>query len=184
MRRALAGFARRLAASRSGVALVEFAIAMPVLFTMYLGAFVLSDQIACSRKVTITARTVADLTSRYASITPTGLQTVMAASGQVMNPYTNGGTTRVTELLVTSPTTATVVWSQSLTGTTMSQGLLIGSVVTLPASMAATGTYLILGEVTYTYQPVVGLGANTAMTLYDRSFMSPRISNAIPLSSS
>jgi hypothetical protein len=127
---------------------------------------------------------MADLTSRYASLTSTSLQTIMTASTQIMNPSTTGATTtRVTELLVTSSTTGQVVWSQTQTGTTMTTGLAAGTVVTLPASMATTGTYLILGEMTYVYQPVVGLGANAAMTIYDKSFMSPRISNAIPLTS-
>jgi Flp pilus assembly protein TadG len=174
----------RLARSTSGVALVEFAIAMPVLFVLYIMSFVISDEISCNRKVTVTARTVADLTSRYASLTQSGLQTLMAASKQVMSPYTGGTTTvRVTELLVTSTTTATVVWSQTQTGSTTTQGLANGSVVTLPTSLAATGTYLIMGEVTYIYQPVIGLGPTAAMTLADKSYMSPRISNAIPLSS-
>jgi Flp pilus assembly protein TadG len=175
---------RALGRCRSGVALVEFAIALPVLFVLYIMSFVISDEISCNRKVTVTARTVADLTSRYASLTQSGLTTVMAASQQVMSPYTGGTTTvRVSELLVTSTTTATVVWSQTQTGSTTTQGLANGSVVTLPTNLAATGTYLILGEVTYLYQPVIGLGAATTMTLYDKSYMSPRISNAIPLSS-
>lgn len=180
------GFLGRLAACRSGVALVEFAVSVPVLFTLYLGAYVLSDQISCSRKVTITARSVADLTSRYASLTPSGLQTVMAASAQIMQPYGGPTTVRVSEILVTSPTTGIVVWSQTLnaSATQMVTGLATNLVVTLPANMAATGTYLILGEVTYTYQPVVGLGANPQMTIYDKTYMSPRISNAIPLSTS
>lgn len=173
-----------LARCRSGVAMVEFAIAMPVLFVLYIMSFVISDEISCNRKVTVTARTVADLTSRYASLTQSGLTTVMAASQQVMSPYTSGTTTvRVSELLVTSTTTATVVWSQTQTGSTTTQGLANGSVVTLPSNLAATGTYLILGEVTYLYQPVIGLGTTTTMTLFDKSYMSPRISNAIPLSS-
>lgn len=182
--RGLVAFLRALGASRSGVALVEFAICMPVLFVMYMCVFVLSDELSCSRKTTITARTMADLTSRYASLTPSSLQTIMAASGQVMTPYTTGtSTARISELLVTSPTTASVVWSQSLTGSTMTTGLATGTVVVLPLNMATTGTYLILGEMTYVYQPVIGLGSNAALTLYDKSYMSPRISNAIPLSS-
>lgn len=181
---ALAGRLRALGRCNAGVALVEFAIALPVLFLMYAGTFVLADELSCSRKVTVTARSVADLTSRYASLTPSSLSTIMATSTQIMSPYANGTTNvRVSELLVTSPTTATVVWSQTQTNATMSQGLTNGSVYVLPTSMAATGTYLILGEVTYTYQPPLNFGSSTAINLYDRSFMSPRISNAIPLSS-
>ncbi|MDE1917037.1 MAG: pilus assembly protein [Sphingomonadales bacterium] len=180
----LKGGLGRLAKCRSGVAVVEFAFAMPLLFTMYVGAFVLSDEISCSRKVTITAHSVADLTSRYASLTPAGLQSVMAASAQVMNPYSGPTTVRVSEILVTSSTSGVVVWSQSYNGSSMVTGLATNLVVTLPANMAATGTYLVLGEVTYTYQPVIGLGSNAAITLYDKTFMNPRNSNAIPLSSS
>ena len=181
--RIVAGRLRALGHCNAGVALVEFAIALPVLFIMYAGTFVLADELSCNRKVTITARSVADLTSRYASLTPSSISTVMAASKQIMAPYNNGTTNvRVSELLVTSPTTATVVWSQTQTNATTSQGLANGSVYILPSNMAATGTYLILGEVTYSYQPPINYGASTAMSLYDRSFMSPRISNAIPLS--
>jgi Flp pilus assembly protein TadG len=132
--------------ARAGVALVEFAIAVPVLITLYLGAFVLSDEISCSRKVTVTARTVTDLTTRYASMTSTQLATIMASSAQVLAPYpVNKASVRVSELLVTGSTQ--VVWSQAnaASGTATIPALTVGSTITLPANMATTGTYLVLG---------------------------------------
>jgi Flp pilus assembly protein TadG len=121
--------------ARAALALVEFAIAVPVLITLYLGAFVLSDEISCSRKVTVTARTVTDLTTRYASMTSTQLATIMASSAQVLAPYpVNKASVRVTELLVTGSTSAQVVWSQAnaASGTATIPALTVGSTITPP----------------------------------------------------
>jgi Flp pilus assembly protein TadG len=59
--RRLSASARRLACDARGVALVEFAICLPVLILLYLGAYVISDAITCNRKVTRSARAVTDL---------------------------------------------------------------------------------------------------------------------------
>ena len=72
---------------RSGNALVEFAVAFPVLIALYVGSFVLSDAIACNRKVTITARALTDLATRYQSLTQNDATTILNASAQVMSPY-------------------------------------------------------------------------------------------------
>lgn len=170
---------------RGGAALVEFAFAAPILILVYVSTFVLNDEISCSRKVTITARTLADLTTRYATMSTTNLATIMASSTQVLQPYSAANASvRVSELLVTSSTSATVVWSSSYrsSGTTTLAALGTGTTVTIPANMAVNGTYLIFGEISYIYTPALGLGAPTAMTIYDKSYMSPRLSNAIPLS--
>ena len=176
---------KRLLDCKGGAALIEFAFAAPILILVYVSTFVLNDEISCSRKVTVTARTLADLTTRYATMSTTNLATIMASSTQVLQPYNAAhASVRVSELLVTSSTTATVVWSSSYrsSGTTTLTALSAGASVTIPSSMAVTGTYLILGEISYAYTPALGLGAQTAMTIYDKSYMSPRLSNAIPLS--
>jgi len=97
-RRAPARLLRRLGALRhddSGMALVEFAFVASIMIFMYLGSTQLSDAINANRRVTITARALADLASR----TPTDvgsrigelkeaqLETIIAASAQVLYPY-------------------------------------------------------------------------------------------------
>jgi Flp pilus assembly protein TadG len=169
----------RIGKERRGSALVEFACAFPVLIALYIGSYALSDQLAASRKVTVTARTITDLTTRFGALSTAQLNTVLAASAQVLVPLdASRATIRVSELLVTGPSSATVVWSQARNGT----ALTANTTLTIPTNMATTNTYLIFGEVTYTYQPVVGLGALTNMTFYDKSYMSPRLVSAIPLS--
>lgn len=80
---------------KSGNALVEFAMVASTMIFMYLGSAQLSDAINASRRVTITARALADLSSRTPSdvgsrigeLKESQLSTIMAASAQVLHPY-------------------------------------------------------------------------------------------------
>ena len=52
------------------VALIEFAVVAPTLILLYLGSFVITDMISCNRKVTIAARELTDMSTRYAPTLP------------------------------------------------------------------------------------------------------------------
>ena len=56
-----------LAGDKSGIAAVEFAMLLPLMLSLWLGAVELSQGIAADRKVTLTARTVSDLVSQVTS---------------------------------------------------------------------------------------------------------------------
>lgn len=180
-RRAIRALARqlgRLHQSRSGMAAVEFALVMPVLMTLYLVGNVMSDAISCNRKVTTTARTIADLASRYVSLTTVDADAILAASTQVLAPYNAAqGSFAMSEVRVATSTTATVVWSRTRNGTARTNG----STITIPANLAAVGSYLIVGEVSYPYTAGIGWGGFNGVTLADTSIMVPRASDQVPL---
>ena len=79
----------------SGIAVVEFAFVATIMIFMYLGSTQLSDAINANRRITITARALADLASRTPSdvgsrigeLKESQLSTIIAASGQVLHPY-------------------------------------------------------------------------------------------------
>ena len=127
-----------------GAALVEFALVLPVLLTLYLGTFVMSDTISCYRKVTVTARTLADLVSRNVSpsSTPSSgtLATYINSSQLVLAPYNPANATlEIVQLRVCDATHAYVVWSQAQTGsTTATPTISAGNVVSIPASLITT----------------------------------------------
>jgi Flp pilus assembly protein TadG len=170
----------------SGVALVEFAIALPVMLVLYMCAFLLSDMVTCNRKVTITARTVADLATRYAALSTStsatnSAATILAASAQVLVPYNSSNAmVRMSEVcaLSTSATTVQVVWSQVQNGT----ALTVGNTFTVPSGLFVASGCQILAETQYTYTPPIGLGSMASLALYDNIYMSPRLSTTIPLS--
>ncbi len=174
---------RRLLRDSGGAALIEFAMIFPLLLTMFLGSFILSDMIACNRKVTVAARELTDVTSRFASLQASDLSTILAASSQVMVPYKAANTsTRVTEIKLLTTTTATVLWSQ---GSPSSQALAKASTITLPANAFAAnmiGSYFIVGEVWYAYTPVLKMGSANTINMYDITYMTPRVSVPLPCS--
>ena len=86
---------RGLLHDRSGTSAVEFAIALPVLILLFTGGFQLSDAVAAYRKVTTTARAMADLTSQYSTVNDTTLDRILNASQQVMAPYASSNATLV-----------------------------------------------------------------------------------------
>lgn len=172
---------RGLAGDRRGTVMVEFAVAFPVLLVLYLGSFTLSDAIACNRKVTMTARTVADLATRYPSLTHAEANTILSASAQVMYPYDASRAAIVlSEVQVINTTQARVVWSKQQNGT----ALVPGAILTIPTSMAAVNTYILIGTVQYTYNPPARYGGffNSPMSLSDTVMMLPRVSSEVPLS--
>jgi Flp pilus assembly protein TadG len=113
----------RLARENKASALLEFAIALPVLVTLYVGSYVVADIVACNRKVTTAARTTVDLLAR--GLSPSGVAlnpasasatTYMTDATITMTPYGVGNMTENVALLRVCDTThAYVIWSQAQT---------------------------------------------------------------------
>src|SRR4249919_2498599 len=71
----------------SGVSAVEFAMLLPLMLTLYLGAVEISQAVGIDRKVTLTSRTVADLASQASSISSSDMSNILNASSAVISPY-------------------------------------------------------------------------------------------------
>lgn len=93
-----------------------------------------------------------------------------------MSPYPiANAAARVTEVSVVDATHGKVVWSQAQNGT----ALTVGTLVTIPSGSATVGTWLIVGEIDYTYKPPVAYWKQ--MHFADRIMMSPRLSDQVTL---
>lgn len=162
---------RALATDQGGLALIEFAITLPVLILLFFGAYQLLDASACKRRVTITTRAVADITSQNETVTPAKLDAVLAASTQIMTPYdVNSATLRVSEITVDSLFRPKVVWSQPLRTTALTPGSTFNA---MPASMRVPGATYILAEVSYNYDRHLG-NLIPALTFQQSLYMLPR----------
>src|SRR5215475_658066 len=71
-----------------GLAATEFAVIVPLMLVMFFGTVEFSSAVAIDRKVTLVARTLADLTSQALnSVTDNYLQNVFTASIAITTPY-------------------------------------------------------------------------------------------------
>lgn len=166
----------RLRFDQSGIAAVEFALVFPFLLLLYLGGFQICEAVSAYRKVTITARTVADLTTQYTTMGIADINTVLNASSQVMAPFS---TTNLSIILTEYSTNASgvtsVTWSRALNATAAQQG----STVTLPANICQRGASVIYALVSYAYTPAVAYGATRTFTMSDQIYMAPRGVNSV-----
>lgn len=168
----------QLAKDERGVSAVEFAMLLPLMLTLYLGSVEVSQGISIDRKVTLTARTVTDLTSQVASVNAAGINSILTASSAILSPYpvTNAKVT-VTSIKIDANSKVTVEWSESLNGTARAKG----STPTIPSALVVPNTWLVWGEVSYNYKPVVGYVLTGTLDLKDQIFMRPRLSDKVVL---
>jgi len=159
-----------------GVSAVEFAMLLPLMLSLYLGAVEVSQGIGADRKVTLTARTVADLVSQVSSISNSDMTNSLNAASAVIAPFSSANLkVTVTSISIDAQGKATVAWSDTKNGTARAKG----STVTLPAALNIPNSSLIWSEVQYTYTPVVGHVVTGSLTLKDQMYMRPRVSDSV-----
>src|SRR3954447_13839939 len=190
----LATRVRQLGIDSNAVAATEFAIVVPFMLLLYIGGVELGDGMAISAKVSKTAHAVADLVSQNTQVTASQMQGILGASSATIAPYrVTGGagqsliTVTVSEVSTDSSGIATVQWSRSFNGTTVSTGRLPGERMTLPPSLTTTqnnNVSLILSEVAYAYTPNLGYTISGTITLRDSQYLFPRCSTNSPSNSS
>jgi Flp pilus assembly protein TadG len=172
LRRRFGGFAD----DRRGVSAVEFALILPLMVSLYLGAVELSQGIGADRKVTLTARTIADLVSQVSSVAPSDITNSLNASSAVMAPFpVSNLKVTVSSVAIDANSKVTVSWSCTLNGTARSKG----STVTLPSALIVPSTSLIFSEVQYAYKPVIGYVISGTLNLKDQIYMRPRLSDSV-----
>jgi Flp pilus assembly protein TadG len=154
-----------------GLAAIEFAFILPLMLVLFFGTNEFSQGVAVDRKVTIMARTLADLTSQNTSVTTTQINNFFAASTAVMTPYPPGPVQATLSELYVDPSTlqARVQWSVGVAPHGVSSN------VTIPTRLQIGGTYLIMAEVSYQYVPTIGyVMAPGGINLSDIAYTRPR----------
>jgi Flp pilus assembly protein TadG len=146
------------------------------MLTIYLAAVETSQAVAIQRKVTLTARAVADLASQTTSINNADMTNMLSAASAVVAPFAAG------ELVVTVSAVdidangiAKVAWSDSLHGTKRATN----STVSLPTALNVPGAQLIWSEVNYNYKPTIGYVITGALNLFEQIYMRPRLSEKV-----
>lgn len=194
--------ARRYRADRRGVAAVEFAFIVPIMFVMFVGAVELSQAITVDRRVTQAASSIADLVARKeTSISPTEIGDIMKIGGYIMVPYAQAPMQVIVRNVSSSSADATNTkqsWQCSYSAAGMSPAPVcacMNETYSLPPGLVSTNDSVVVAEVNYTYTPLVfdyflnrmlssGAGGPGTYTLSERIFMKPRGQAAMLLQTS
>ncbi|MGZ5802545.1 MAG: TadE/TadG family type IV pilus assembly protein [Xanthobacteraceae bacterium] len=167
---------RRFVDDNRGVSAIEFAFIAPLMITLYLGGVEISEAVAASRKTTLVAHTVADLVAQVSKVTDADMQDVLSASSAVATPFPAANlTVTVSSIVIDNAGVAKVAWSDTLHGTART----VNSTVVLDAALAVPNTSLILGEVSYSYTPLIGKIITGTMVLSDKTYLRPRVATSV-----
>lgn len=170
-----------LRTDRGGAVLVEFALVLPMMVMIYLTVVHLVSAAGCDRRVAITARAMADLVSQYALLSPATLDTILAASGQMMSPCDGpAATVRVSQVTIDAKLAARIAWSDADPRHRPDRVGRRLSLAEIPATLRVPGTSLIYSDVSYDYDP--GRWLPGPIRLHQSIIMMPRRSRSVTLS--
>lgn len=183
--RALASIIRRFGAARDGVAVVEFALILPVMLLLYIGTMEASALISMDRRVQTITGTIGDLVARADErITAAQLQDYFLAAQHILAPYPTAGLVQtVTLVSVAADGDTNIEWSRKFAGGTANHvaGHTEDEPFELPSQFIdiARDNYVIVSEAQYPYTPLIGLVFDQVYPLYRENFYLPRFGEVI-----
>lgn len=183
---------RRMARAQEGLAYLEFAITLPFLLALLMASVEVTRYILIAQKLEKVAVTISDVTSQGSTISTSGLNSIITAASQVMQPYSFGSSGYVIITSVKQTGTYNVsnpprVNWQYTGGGTWTQASQIGSpggTATLPNGMTLNDKdNVIITEVFYNYQPLLSTnGVISGTSLYKLGLFKPRLGDLSTLS--
>ncbi|MGD9538745.1 MAG: TadE/TadG family type IV pilus assembly protein [Alphaproteobacteria bacterium] len=172
----------RLWRDRRGIAAVEFAIALPILTTLFFGCLEVTMNILASEKVEKLAATSADVIAQSEVATLNGLDQLLVATTEIMEPFDFGsdGVVIITSVYrgVDQPY-AKVNWRHSGGGGLAATSELgtVGQQANLPDGFTLNEREnVIVAEVFYQYQPMFPGVLFDERTIYRKALFKPRLS--------
>lgn len=179
--------------SRSGVAAVEFALMVPAMMSVWVGMVVATDALTADKKVTLLARTLADLTTQMQAISQTDADSVFQATESVLWPQPADKLgMRLISLDIDGDGKVFVDWSVVPTNSVLRGSYTAiarcTSFADLPAALRVPRTSIVLAEVQMDYKASVATQVvdqlfkgtvNGQMPLGDKLYMRPRQSNKV-----
>jgi len=177
----LAWFARRFRRAEGGMAALEFAMIVPIMFFLFVGAVEFSQAITVDRRVTQIASSTADLIAREKTMTTSQLDGIMGIINQLVKPYDQTRlklTVSNVKAAMASASNTTVCWTHNHNGGVATYAT--GQAYTLPPGIVEAGNSVIVTEVTYDYTPLLfTYFIQSAFNLEEKFYLKPRLASYV-----
>ena len=151
-----------------GAAAVEFAMIVPIMAIMFIGAVELSQAITVDRRVSQVASSTADLVARWSPPSGSGstmgipqseITDITRVGGIIVSPYDRIPLQIIIRSVMSSPTDATNTkqwWSCTFDGLGSTLACACSNTsYTLPPNLVTTLDNVVISEATYSYKPLV-----------------------------
>jgi len=164
---------RSLYGDERGSTLIELALLLPILVSLFLGSVELSTALRADRKMIATTQSLVDLITQASNLTDQEMTDVLNAAQMIMRPFPIDGTRLkigVASVQFDADSGApTVDWTESRNGG------VVANATTKAAGMGIPGESVVLVHVEYTYTPVLGaLFFQNGLTFRETATARPR----------
>ncbi|MDX1974290.1 MAG: TadE/TadG family type IV pilus assembly protein [Rickettsiales bacterium] len=181
---------QRLIRTQEGIAYLEFALALPVLLTMFLGAVEVTRYVLVAQKVEKISVTMSDLVAQSSTMSSNELDVLVQAAGQVMQPYNfkPDGYVIVSSVTKTGTAQPVVSWQYRGGGDWVQPSKVgtQGGAATLPSGFSMVDKdNVIIAEIYYRFTPLMGNMVGNVIsgsTLYRHAIFKPRLGDLKVLS--
>ncbi len=174
---------KRFRQEQSGVAIIEFALILPIMVGLYFMLNETTNGMRAARKVTMVARVMADLSSRPVDISDAYRNDIFDSANPIMSPYdTSLAGYRISSIRFDGAGKGFVDWSE-VKGTGYSAHVRCTPAqastppktqISVPAGLKIANSSVILAEVTFKYKPIIGVTITGTIDLADQLYMRPR----------
>ncbi|MCF6302068.1 MAG: pilus assembly protein [Devosiaceae bacterium] len=173
---------KRFGPAEEAVAAVEFALILPAMMILYMGAIEVSQVVTVDRKISAVAGTLGDLVARNdGQLAASTLNDYFQAVGLILTPFAaNDLKQLVTLVYIDDEGDTNIVWSVGYNGATPK---IVDTPYTLPSEITdiAREMHVVVSEAQLAYQPWGGYVLDTSFNLYKQFFHTPRFGEEIEL---
>jgi len=173
----MTSFMRRLAANQSGASAVEFALVLPFLFLLHIGAAEALQAYVAQRNVAHIASTMADITARSRTVSTAELNDILSASVSMMHPLPNVRLQqRISSMSASSSGAVAKDWSSS-------KDFKDAAAPSVPSGYLAANESAIVTDVIYDYEPTFKLFMPETIRFTRHAYVRPRLSSKVEMAS-
>jgi Flp pilus assembly protein TadG len=164
----------------SGSALVEFALALPVLLSLLMVSVDFSQLMLMTQKVQRLAGTMGDLVAQADTLSAAQLDSLFAACAHIAEPFDHAHSGRViiSAVVLGAGNIPVVAWQRADQGGLVaisSVGHVGGTAILPPGLVLSAGQTLIVAEAYQAFTPTLAAAVLPARTVYDQAYDMPRL---------